>query len=94
METISPRAVTAFFADKKGLKAVICTEQDKDEYMRKSYWDVSKKGRLSRTKINILTVYESKGLEFTSVAAVVKNMSKAEKYIACTRALNALAIVE
>ena len=94
VETISPRAVTAFFSDKKGLKAVICTEQDKDEYMRKSYWDVSKKGRLSRTKINILTVYESKGLEFTCVAAVVKNMSKAEKYIACTRALNALAIVE
>ena len=55
---------------------------------------MSKKGRLSRTKINILTVYESKGLEFTCVAAVVKNMSKAEKYIACTRALNALAIVE
>lgn len=94
VEFLSPHSITAFFANKKGLKAVICTEKDKADYLRKSYWDVQKKGKLSRTKINILTVYESKGLEFTSVVVIIKNMSKAEKYIACTRALNSLAIVE
>lgn len=94
VEKLSPRGIAAFFAEKKGLKAVICTEKDKETYMRKNYWDVAKKGKLSRSKINILSVYESKGLEFTSVVAVIGNMSKAERYIACTRALNALAIVE
>lgn len=54
------------------MRAVICTEKDKQMYLRKSYWDVGKKGRLSRTKVNILTVYESKGLEFSAVAAVVE----------------------
>ncbi|MDD6996183.1 MAG: UvrD-helicase domain-containing protein [Candidatus Borkfalkiaceae bacterium] len=94
VERISARRIASFFAEKKGLKAVICSEKDKEEYMRKSYWDVGKKGRVSRTKVNILTVYESKGLEFSCVAAAVKNMSKAERYIACTRALKDLAIVE
>ena len=93
VEHIPARAIASFFADKKGLRAVICTENDKQMYLRKSYWDVGKKGRLSRTKVNILTVYESKGLEFSAVAAVVENMNAAEKYIACTRALNALAII-
>lgn len=93
VEHIPTRAIASFFADKKGLRAVICTEKDKQIYLRKSYWDVGKKGRLSRTKVNILTVYESKGLEFSAVAAVVENMNAAEKYIACTRALNALAII-
>lgn len=94
VERIAARSVAAFFAEKKGLKAVICSEKDKEEYNRKAYWDVGKKGRISRTKVNILTVFESKGLEFSCVAAAVKNMSKEEKYIACTRALNALAIVD
>ena len=94
VKRISTRLIASFFAEKKGLKAVICSEKDKEEYNRKSYWDVGKKGKVSRTKVNILTVYESKGLEFSCVAAVVKNMSKAERYIACTRALNDLAIVD
>jgi DNA helicase IV len=41
-----------------------------------------------------MTVYESKGLEFTSVVAIDKGMSDAEKYIAYTRALNELAIIK
>lgn len=91
---ITPRGVNAFFRDKKGLKAVICAECDKERYARKSYWIVSEKGRLSKTKINLMTVYESKGLEFTSVAVVAENMSAAEKYIACTRALKELALIK
>ena len=62
--------------------------------MRKSYNDLSQKGRLSRTKINVMTVYESKGLEFTSVAVVPDGMTNAELYIAYTRALKELAVVE
>ena len=40
-----------------------------------------------------MTVYESKGLEFTSVVVAPEGMSKSEKYIAYTRALKDLAIV-
>lgn len=41
-----------------------------------------------------MTVYESKGLEFTSVAVIPDNMTPNEKYIAYTRALKELAIVD
>lgn len=54
---------------------------------------LSDKGKVSRTKVNFMTVYESKGLEFTSVAVIPDHMSANEKYIACTRALKELAIV-
>ena len=91
---IPSRSINAFFKEKKGLKAVICTEKTKAEFMRKSYNDVGEKGKVSRSKINIMTVYESKGLEFTSVAVINKGMSESEKYIAYTRALNELAVVE
>lgn len=94
VQRVSPRGIGAFFRDKKGLKAVICSEADKEKYLRKAYSVVSEKGRISRTKINLMTVYESKGLEFTSVAVAPENMSANEKYIAYTRALKELAIVE
>ena len=80
--------------DKKGLKAIICSAEKKAEYIRKSYNDVTAKGKLSRTKINIMTVYESKWLEFTSVVVVPDGMSDSEKYIAYTRALKELAVVK
>ena len=41
-----------------------------------------------------MTVYESKGLEFTSVVVADEGMSASEKYIAYTRALNELAVIE
>lgn len=91
---VSPRGIGAFFRDKKGLKAIICSEEDKAEFVRKAYSVVSERGRISRTKINLMTVYESKGLEFTSVAVVPDHMSPNEKYIAYTRALKELAIVQ
>ena len=91
---ITHRGISAFFKDKKGLKAIICTEEKKTELMRKSYNDLSQKGKLSRSKINLMTVYESKGLEFTSVAVVPEGMTDAELYIAYTRALKELAVVE
>jgi DNA helicase IV len=62
--------------------------------MRKAYNDLSQKGKLSKSKINVMTVYESKGLEFTSVAVIPDGMSQNERYIAYTRALQYLAVVE
>ena len=62
--------------------------------MIKSYNDLTQKGKISRTKINVMTVYESKGLEFTSVAVAPQGMTDSERYIAFTRALNELAIIQ
>ena len=93
VKKLSQRGVSGFFKDKKGLKAVICSEEYKEKYARKSYNNLSQKGKLSRSKVNLMTVYESKGLEFTSVAVAPEGMSDSEKYIAYTRALNELAII-
>ena len=51
-------------------------------------------GKISKTKINIMTVYESKGLEFTAVAVAEEGLTDNEKYIAYTRALKELAIIK
>ncbi len=91
---LTQRGISGFFKEKKGLKAIICSEKTKAEYLRKSYNDIGAKGKVSRSKINIMTVYESKGLEFTSVVVVEKDMSQSERYIAYTRALNELAVVK
>ncbi len=40
-----------------------------------------------------MTVYESKGLEFTAVAVADEDMTENEKYIACTRALKELVLI-
>lgn len=90
---LSPRSVTGWLSSKNGLKAVICTEQTLEKYSRSSYNVLRKTGRISKTKINIMTVYESKGLEFTAVAVADKDMSENEKYIAYTRALKELAVI-
>ena len=91
---ISRKGISAFFKNKKGLKAVICSEKCKTEYMRKTYNNLGEKGKISRSKINLMTVYESKGLEFTSVVVVNEGLSESEKYIAYTRALNELAVIK
>lgn len=90
---ISPRGVSAFLSEKTGLRAVICSEKNLSAYLRKSYNLVRESGKISKSKINLLTVYESKGLEFTAVAVVDGDMTANEKYIAYTRALKRLAIV-
>ena len=45
------------------------------------------------SKVCILTVEQAKGLEFDSVVAITDQMTKNEKYIAYTRALDSLMIV-
>lgn len=92
-EIIAPRAVTSWLNSKNGLKAVICTGQTLENFSKKSYNLMGKTGRISKTRINVMTVYESKGLEFTAVAVVDGDMTDNEKYIAYTRALKCLALV-
>ena len=91
---LTARGISGFFKGKKGLKAIICTVAEKEKYLRKTYNNVQEKGKISRSKINIMSVYESKGLEFTSVVVVTKGMSVSEQYIAYTRALKELAVVD
>ena len=93
VEKISPREIHRFFKEKKGLTAVICSEKDREKYLRKSYQDVREKGKVSKTKINFMSVYESKGLEFSAVAVIPSGMTPNERYIAYTRALKDLAVV-
>ena len=94
VERISKRSISGWLSEKNRLKAIICAPQCFEEYCKKSYNIIGKTGKISKTKINIMTVYESKGLEFTAVAVADSGMSDNEKYVAYTRALKHLAIIE
>ena len=93
VQIIGSRGISAYLSQKQGLRAVICSEKNLPLYTKKSYNAVRQTGKISKTKINILTVYESKGLEFTAVAVADGDMTANEKYIAYTRALKDLALV-
>ncbi len=94
VEFISAKSVGGWLSAKTGLKAVICSDKRLEEFSKKSYNVLRKTGRISKNKINLMTVYESKGLEFTAVAVADSDMSVNERYIACTRALKNLAIIQ
>lgn len=94
VEEISKRSVTGWLSEKNGLKALICAEQSFEAYKRKGYNILRETGKISKTKINFMTVYESKGLEFTAVAVADEGMTANEKYISCTRALKELALIK
>lgn len=89
---LTQRALTAFFRDKQGLKAVIVREEYLPIFDKRGYSRLDKKG-ICKNKINVMTVYESKGLEFSSVVVYDKDMTDHEKYIAYTRALSHLAVL-
>ena len=72
---------------------MITSEARLSEFSRKNYNIIRETGNISKTRINLMTVYESKGLEFTAVAVADADMSDNEKYIAYTRALKELAVV-
>lgn len=93
VEEIDRRSVTKYLSGKNGLCAVITSEASLEKYARKSYNMLRETGRISKTKINVMTVYESKGLEFTAVAVADEDMTENEKYIAYTRALKNLALI-
>ncbi len=88
------RQVSGFFRGKQGLKAVIAREEYLPLFEKRGYRMLKEIGKLSKTKINVMSVYESKGLEFSVVAVYDKGMTENEKYIAYTRALSRLAVVE
>ncbi len=94
IERIDRRSVTSYLGSKNGLKALICSEQNFAKFERKSYNLPAVTGKISKTKINLMTVYQSKGLEFTAVAVADSDMTLNEKYIAYTRALKELAIIK
>lgn len=93
VQIINNRGISAFLSQKAGLRAVICSEANLPAFTKKTYNVVRESGKISKTKINLLTVYESKGLEFTAVAVSDGDMTENEKYIAYTRALKDLALV-
>lgn len=90
---VSIKKLASFFKDKSGLKAVICKEAYLPLFERRGYCRLSEKGA-SKNKINVMTVYESKGLEFSAVAVYEADMTENEKYIAYTRALRELAVIK
>lgn len=93
VERIEARKVGKYLSETSGLCAVIVSENSFEIYMRKSYNVLRETGKISKTKINYMTVYESKGLEFTAVAVADGDMTDNEKYIAYTRALKNLALI-
>ena len=93
VEKLKVRQMNGFFRDKQGLKAVIAKEEYLPLFEKRGY-KLLGAGELSKSKINVMSVYESKGLEFSSVAVYDRGMTENEKYIAYTRALRDLAIIE
>ncbi len=90
---IRSRGVTGFFRDKQGSRAIIAREEYLPLFAKRGCSILSQSGKISKTKINVMSVYESKGLEFSVVAVYDKDMTENEKYIAYTRALGELAII-
>lgn len=93
VERVPRRNVTGWLSAKNGLKAIICSAENIGALSKKSYNILSQTGKISKTKINLMTVYESKGLEFTAVAVLDGDLTDNEKYVAYTRALRELAII-
>ena len=87
------KKLNSFFKDKQGLKAVIAKEEHLPLFEKKGYHTLSD-GKLSKTKVNLMSVFESKGLEFSAVAVYDRDMTENEKYIAYTRALRELVILK
>ena len=90
---ITPRQAAAFFRGKQGLKAIIAKEEYLPLFDKRGFALLKEDGRLSKSKVNVMSVFESKGLEFSAVAVYDKGMTENEKYIAYTRALRELAVI-
>lgn len=93
IQTMKAAHLTTFFKGITGLKAVIASENNLLKYDKKGYNLLRRTGKISKQKINVMTVYESKGLEFSAVAVEDKDLSPNEKYIAYTRALMTLVLI-
>ena len=87
------RRLGAFFRGKQGLKAVIAKEEYLPLFAKRGFCILKEDGKLSKSKVNVMSVFESKGLEFSAVAVYDRGMTENEKYIAYTRALSELAVI-
>ena len=54
----------------------------------------TQESELNPQKVNILPIFQAKGLEFEKVFIVCDGMNENERYVAMTRALNELVILE
>ena len=54
----------------------------------------SNNSHIIHNKINVLTASQAKGLEFETVFVILEGMTENEKYVAITRALNELIIID
>ena len=64
------------------------------EYVSRIHNMTEKSADLQRTKWNLMTVEQARGLEFETVFAVTGRMSENEKYITYTRALDELYVYD
>lgn len=84
--------------DKKGIKVIIAKDKEKYYKLLKDkipYLNMLCENTITEAdKINIMDVYDSKGLEFSNVIVVDKDLTENEKYIAFTRALDCLTIAK
>lgn len=94
VSTVKTKRLSAYFRGKQGLKAVIAKEEYLPLFEKRGFRILPPDGKLSKTSVNVMSVYASKGLEFSVVAVYDKGMTENEKYIAYTRALRDLAVAE
>lgn len=86
---------------KIGLGAIIVKNKYEKEWLLDEFpmyanklFDTFKERDIHKTKWNIVSIADAKGLEFKSVIAISGSMTENEKYIAYTRALDELTIYD
>ncbi len=94
VKRVGLRQLASFFREQSGLKAIIAREEELPRFERRGFRRLPAGGSISESAVNVMSVYESKGLEFSVVAVYDRGMSENERYIAYTRALSELVIVE
>ncbi|MCD8286851.1 MAG: UvrD-helicase domain-containing protein [Clostridia bacterium] len=93
VKTLSAKNAAAYLSQRKGLKAIICSDESLHAFKDASYNLLRRTNKVAKDRINVMTVYESKGLEFSAVVVCDNDLSANEKYIAYTRALSELIVV-
>lgn len=77
------------------LKILDDKKKDNDRWLEHFIDDmVDADDQISADKWNLFAVDDVKGLEFSSVIAILGGMTDNEQYIACTRALDKLVVYE
>jgi DNA helicase IV len=88
--------------NRAGLSAIIVKTKEEANYVLDSFHEYDSKIKdltgedfsVHRTRWNLITVSDAKGLEFRNVIVISGRMTENEKYIAYTRALDELVVFE